>query len=119
MTENPQPSSEPSSTPSSRPSLRPNLAGGYDEAPAERGPSPEDPTADTAPEAGGPGFELDLTGYTVVLTDGRRGVVARQVGTAPHVMLEVDGLDDGPNEIAMADVAHVDHQDRMVTAAVR
>ena len=100
------------------PPLKPDLAGGYDEAPAERGPSPDAPTVDTDPEAGGPGFELDLTGYAVVLPDGRRGVVARQVGTAPHIALVVDGLDEGTTEIAMADVTQVDHQDRTLTAVV-
>ncbi len=51
----------------------PDLAGGYDEVTPHRGPSPA--TVEADPSGGGPGTELDLTGYSVEASDGHIGEV--------------------------------------------
>ena len=65
------------------------LAGGYDQATAERGPSPDDPT-DVETDEGGPGTEIDLVGYAVEATDGGIGSVVEADRTTGAAHLVVD-----------------------------
>ena len=65
------------------------LAGGYDQATADRGPSPDDPT-DVEADEGGPGTEIDLVGYAVEATDGGIGSVAEVDTAAGAAHLVVD-----------------------------
>jgi hypothetical protein len=92
------------------------LAGGYSGAAPDRGPSPDDPT-DVETDDGGPGTEIDLTGYAVRATDGRIGSVV-QVDRTPGAAYLV--VDTGPwifgHEVLLPAgvVERVDHQERTV-----
>jgi hypothetical protein len=68
------------------------LAGGYGQAPPDRGPSPDDP-ADVEADEGGPGTEVDLVGYAVEATDGGIGSVV-EASHAPGAAYLV--VDTGP-----------------------
>jgi hypothetical protein len=65
------------------------LAGGYDAASPDRGPSPDDPT-DLEADEGGPGTEIDLAGYAVEATDGGIGSVVEVDHTPGAAFLVVD-----------------------------
>lgn len=97
---------------------QPDLAGGYDETSGERGPSgTEEPTVEAEPDAGGPGMQLDFTGYAVATPAGPLGQVSHQLGTGPDARLVVDLLEPAgeTQTVALTSVTHVDHQARVIS----
>lgn len=92
------------------------LAGSYGGTSPDRGPSPDDPT-DVEADEGGPGTEIDLSGYSVEATDGGIGSVAEFDNTPGGAFLVVD---TGPwifgrrVMLPAGVVERVDHRERAV-----
>ena len=97
----------------------PALGGGHDETTPDRGPDDPDRNGDrrttvaATPDGGGPGFSLDLTGYTVRAVDGEIGKVAKAGDT--DLVVDTGPWIFGRSVLLPAGVVErVDHRSRTV-----
>ncbi|SCE72191.1 hypothetical protein GA0074695_0588 [Micromonospora viridifaciens] len=94
------------------------LAGGYDESRPDDVPRQRaEGSADSGPDAPGPGTPIDLTGYRVEATDGRIGSIdqAGEDADARYLVVDTGPWIFGKKVLLpVGTVARVDHLDRVV-----